>query len=249
MAEDPTTNDLAAVPTFTQADLDRVLAERLKRAETGHTKQLKALRDALGIDDNADLTGTIAELREQAAKAAQPPKPDKTAEAVAEVEKRMQARIAKLESDSAARLADMTAKAHTTLIDAEVRTLLARVGDRITLDAAPLLDRVLRAQLAVDEETYRVIPVDAEGHPAMDDRLKPLGTGDVLETLLKQYPSLVRANVTGGSGATPGGRALPDKVSAAMAAAKKDLTGRNVQAVVDSLLTNAPVVVGEQRRG
>mgnify|MGYP001559009703 FL=1 len=40
----------------------------------------------------------------------------------------------------------------------------------------------------------------------------------------------------------PGGRTLPDKVAFAMTAAKKDPTGRNVQAVVDSLLEHAPVV-------
>jgi hypothetical protein len=236
------TPETPPTPTFTQADVDRVLADRLKRAETAHNKQLKALRDDLGIDDIADLHETIATLRDQAVKATQPAKPDKVIEAVAEVERRMQARIAKIETDNAMKLADVALKAKATLIDAEVRTLLARVGERITADAGPLLDNVLRQQLAVDEDTYRVIPVDTEGHPATDDKLKPLGTGDVIENLLKQYPSLVRANVSGGSGATPGGRVLPDKVASAMAAAKKDPTGRNMQAVMDGLMANAPVV-------
>ena len=242
MADETTTTETTTAEPrleLTQADINKLIEDRIKRERGKHAKELGALREALGVEDEAaSLTDAIAVLREQAARAAEADaKKTKGGDDVAVIERRWQDRVAKLEADSAAKAAEMRAKMHGVLLDSEIRALVTGATSRITEDAPLILDRLLRDHLVVDDETFRVRTVGEGGGPRLNDKMAEMAPRDVLDDLLKRHPSLVRAQTMGGGGAQPGARIVPDGIRTAQdayranpsTAALNELTHRVLQ--------------------
>ena len=228
--EEPTPGDTPIAPAddaprFTQAQLDEQIRRRLDREKATRTK---ALREALGIDGDADPMESLAALvaeRDELKTKVPPEKPAKAAD-----DGRVRAledRIAKQDAESKARITDLRKRFTDRLLDEAVRGLVATQGDRLSADGAVLLAPQIRARLQVDEETFAVVAVDQAGELALRDDGKPLPTGDVLTALMREFPSTVRAG-GGGAGTHPSGPLVSDRVGAAIAQLEK--TGSSVDA-------------------
>lgn len=224
------------VVTFSQDEVNRLMADRAKRAEAPWKKRDAELRALLGLEDTeADPIEAVRTLREQAAQA-EVQKTRKSSDDTAAAEQRWKERLAAREAEIAKEREAERDLLHDRLVDSEVRTLLAEVSLRLADNAGPVLDRLIRDILAVDGDTLKVTTVGADGEPLRDVKLNIVTNREAVEGLLKAHPFLLRANVTGGSGATPGGRTVPDSIAELQAAARNAPNAANRAALTTAVL-------------
>lgn len=219
----------AETPTLTQADLNRVVEQRLARLKRDHERQMNALRAALGVDESdGDLVEIIKGVREElrATSARGGDGDDRQDGELAKLHTRIEA----LEAEHKTAIENLNARTRDRLIDAEIRALIGRAGDKLTADAGLLLAPQLKTRLGVDPETFEVFPTDEKGERLLDKSAREVDTGTLLATMLDQFPSLVKAG-GGGSGAQPGRGQMTDAVAAAVAATAGK-TGRQAEETV-----------------
>ena len=232
----------ADTPTLTQADADRMLTQRLSRERTKHDKDL---RKALGIDKDTDIAETIQALLEKAAQV-----DDDDGDGDDDSNGDLKAVEARWKQKLDAQTAELEQKAEQdrirfrqSLIQTEVRAMLAAVNDQLTADGVPLLMPKIAEQLGIDDETLTVVPIDAEGNRATDGKGNELTTGDVMTALLDQFPSLRKSAAPGGSGA--GGDRLPKPPPAfarALEVLNDDPARKNVTNAVAAMRAAGPGV-------
>ena len=196
-SQDGGNGDGSAEGRFTQAEVDRLIGERLGRAEDGFKKrhdldalQAKAVelermqadsarKDRARKDSDLKRTGDVDKL-------------------TAEYDRRLQAK------DEAFETAKNVFANH--MLDTHARIAATRVADRLHEDAKPLFGALVRDALGVDinveNRDFAVFPVGENGHRAYDSNGDPLTVDGVVQGLLSKHAYLVRAS-GGGSGAAP----------------------------------------------
>ena len=225
-------------PRFNQAELDGVVQKRLAREKS---KQEKALRDALGIGQDQDPLEAVTRLVQERGEA------DislaKQGGDVSQVEARWKERLESVQTQASRARSEDRRRFEERLLDNEVRILLARLSDRLTADAGPLLAPQLKQRLRVDAESLTVVPVDDTGARAVDRSGAEVSTEDVMRGLLESYPSLIRAP-GGGSGAHPGRSVGGSPVDQALSRAQSAPTRQNVETLVSAVLGRKPAPGG-----
>jgi len=186
-----------ASKTFTQADIDRVVGERLARAEaqfaTKHElDSLKAKASELDA-----LRGEAAK-KEQASKDAALVKSGDLDKLRTDYDERLRAKDTALETSQ--KLFE------ATLLDTSTQSAMAAVADQLHEGASETFAEKLRGRLGVtfDPETRRatVYPLGESGERAYDASGNPLTIDATVAGLLKAHPFLVKP-AKGGSGSTP----------------------------------------------
>lgn len=221
----------AAEPTLTQADLDNAIKKRLDRESVKHDKRL---REALGIDADADPYEALRELRERAARA---PDPDDESDTRSKLERQLETQRKQSEAkqvESEQKAAATQQRLRMRLIEASIGRAFAGVNDRLTADGALLLEPLLRARLAVDDETLDVIPVDENGDRVMVNG-KETEIGDVVTELLEKFPSVVKAP-GGGGGSSARRTGTVSQIDALLRAHEAAPSRANAEAVVAAVL-------------
>lgn len=187
--------------TLTQEDVDRIVGERLSRAEAAFEKK----------HDLASLTAKAAELDGIKAKR------DEDAEARRLAELAKSGDIDKLRADYDARLAakDTAFATVVTMTEAKLKDAfgsiaMARVADHLHEEAKPTFAAMVKDRLGVkldvDTGQVSVYPLGDGGHPAYNASGDPLTIDDTVDSLLKAN-AFMRKPSGGGSGSTsqPGG--------------------------------------------
>jgi|TARA_Y100000034_G_scaffold122165_1_gene167293 hypothetical protein len=221
--------------TFTQTDVDRIVGERLARAEaTFATKH-----------DLESLTAKAAELDGIHAKAAAD-KEDRDRAALvrtgdvdkitAQFEERLAAKDTALET--------VTASTETALKQAYSSIAMARVGDQLHEEAKPSFAALIEKRLGVkfDVETGQasVFAVGEGGQPAYDATGDPLTIDATVDGLLKAN-AFMRKPAAAGSGAAPApGGAAPAPASEALQVAEQAPKRDNLVVAMQDIMNAKP---------
>jgi hypothetical protein len=183
--------------TLTQADVDRIVGERLSRAEAGFEKK----------HDLASLTADAAELAGIKAKREE----DTEARRISELTK--SGDFDKLRADYDSRLAakDVALKTVVSLTEDKLRSAfgaiaMARVAGQLHEEAKPAFAKMitdrLGVKLDVEDGRVSVFPLGDSGHPAYNASGDPLTIDETVDALLKTN-AFMRKPSGGGSGSTP----------------------------------------------
>ena len=188
---------------FTQAEVDRLIGERLARAEDGFRRRhdLDALQTKA-----AELERVQAELarKDRARKDSDLKRNGDVDKLTEEYDRRLQAKDEAFE----------TAKSvfANYIVDTHARIAATRVADRLHEDAKPLFGSLVRdalgVEIDVENRSFDVFPVGENGHRAYDSNGDPLTVDGVVEGVLNKHAYLVKAS-GGGSGAAPSRPAGP----------------------------------------
>ena len=220
---------------FTQADVDRMIGERLARAEsTFATKH-----------DLDSLTAKAAELDGQKAQAAaDKAERDRAAlvktgdvdKITAEYEERLSAKDTALKT--------VTTSTETALKQAYSSIAMARVGDQLHEEAKPSFAGLIEKRLGVkfDTETGQasVFAVGEGGQPAYDATGDPLTIDATVDGLLKAN-AFMRKPAAAGSGAAPApGGAAPVPVNDAIKRAEETPNKDHLVAAMGAIMNQKP---------
>lgn len=205
MADDKTPTTPADQPPLAQAEIDRIVEERLARASAQINKRLKAL----GFDSWEALESSLLEAKNKAKEAEEAKRAQLTEQqqyrTLYETERK---KAEEREADLSRQLQELTSKYTTTVAQMRAERVQRELVAAASAAGAVAPDQIaalLQSRVSMDEQGALVV-LGADGKPATDGKGSALSVGALVGEFVAKNPHFARAAPgTGAGGQAPSG--------------------------------------------
>lgn len=185
---------------FTQDEVNAIAARDRKNAEREaekHSKALKAIREALELGDEADITEAIANLAKARKENNGKPKDGEKPSGITDedVKKLLDKEAKKIRDEYEPKMQTLS-KLELRVTDAEVITEAAKLG---AVDPADFATE-LRGKIKYDPENDEFVILDRDGKVKKGERLQPMTIAEAVAEIAKAKPHWVSSKKLPGSG-------------------------------------------------